>query len=65
MDFLSIPTCRRKQDQILTVIPDIERVLVDLGAVKEGDLRLRKQDDSDDDRRSAPAKEDDDDDDWD
>jgi hypothetical protein len=45
---------------------DLERMLVDLGAVKEGDLRLKKRqpDESDDDRRGGNENEDEDDD-WD
>lgn len=54
----------REDNHILTSSADVEKVLVDLGAIKEGDLRLRKEDESEDDRR-APEKEDDDDDDWD
>jgi hypothetical protein len=38
---------------------------VDLGAIREGDLRLRKQDASDDEGSRAPEKEDEDDDEWD
>lgn len=49
----------------MTNSADVEKVLVDLGALKEGDMRLRKQDDSDDERNRAPEKEDEDDDDWD
>ncbi|GAM41304.1 hypothetical protein TCE0_042f14328 [Talaromyces pinophilus] len=55
----------RELKGVRTKVEDVEKVLVDLGAIKEGDLRLRKQDDSDDERNRAPEKEDEDDDDWD
>ena len=46
---------------------DIERVLVDLGALKESDSRLKKRSDSVDEGRQAgnDKEEDYDDDDWD
>jgi hypothetical protein len=43
----------------------VEKVLVDIGAVKEGDLRLRKQNDSDYSDHETNKPEDEDDDDWD
>ncbi|KAF9886084.1 hypothetical protein FE257_012019 [Aspergillus nanangensis] len=49
-----------------TKIEDIERMLLDLGALKESDVRLKKRSDSsDDDRPSNKPQVDDDDDDWD
>ncbi|KAA8647252.1 hypothetical protein EYZ11_008941 [Aspergillus tanneri] len=51
-----------------TKLEDLERMLLDLGALKESDVRLKKQSDSmDDDRpsKNKPVVEDDDDDDWD
>ena len=53
-------------------IADLERVLVELGALKESDVRLKKRSDSDEDDHRRGAKkpvltnnDDDDDDDWD
>ncbi|KAE8160346.1 thioredoxin-like protein [Aspergillus tamarii] len=51
-----------------TTIEDVERMLLDLGALKESDVRLKKRsDDSDDDHPSKikQSRVDDDDDDWD
>lgn len=51
---------------VLTENADLEKVLVDLGAVKENDVRLKKKDDqSEDERQNSHAKDDDDDSDWD
>ncbi|KAL1986362.1 hypothetical protein VTN96DRAFT_6441 [Rasamsonia emersonii] len=49
-----------------TKIEDIEKMLVDLGALKEGDIRLKKKrsESSDGERRAGDDKEDEDDD-WD
>ncbi|KAL1971054.1 hypothetical protein VTN77DRAFT_5 [Rasamsonia byssochlamydoides] len=49
-----------------TKIEDIEKMLVDLGAIKEGDIRLKKKrsESSDSDRRAGDDKEDEEDD-WD
>ncbi|KAH8692940.1 Phosducin family protein [Talaromyces proteolyticus] len=56
----------RELNGVRTKIEDVEKVLVDLGAIKEGDLRLRKQDEDDrGDRETNEAEDDDDDDDWD
>ncbi|KAK1147437.1 Proteolipid protein 2 [Aspergillus melleus] len=51
-----------------TKLEDLERMLLDLGAIKESDIRLKKRSDESDDERPAknkPQVEDDDDDDWD
>ncbi|GES62797.1 phosducin family protein [Aspergillus terreus] len=51
-----------------TKIEDLERMLLDLGALKESDVRLKKRSDSSDDERPSTIKKtqvDDDDDDWD
>ncbi|KAL4892981.1 thioredoxin-like protein [Aspergillus ambiguus] len=49
-----------------TKIEDLERMLLDLGALKESDVRLKKRSDSsDEDRPSNKPQVDDDDDDWD
>ncbi|RAH42085.1 phosducin family protein [Aspergillus brunneoviolaceus CBS 621.78] len=55
-----------------TTVEDIERLLLDLGALKESDVRLKKRSDSSDDERPAMDKNksirpmvQDDDDDWD
>lgn len=57
----------RELQGVRTKIADVEKVLVELGAIKEGDLRLRKQSESDDeaDNRKAGRQEEEDDDDWD
>lgn len=51
---------------------DLERMLLDLGAIKESDIRLKKRSDSSDEERPATTKTikskplvEDDDDDWD
>jgi hypothetical protein len=50
---------------------DLERVLVDVGAVRLGDQRLRRKDEEEETsagkirRGNAPSKEDEDDSDWD
>ncbi|EIT82117.1 phosducin-like protein [Aspergillus flavus] len=51
-----------------TTIEDLERMLLDLGALKESDVRLKKRSDDSDDVRPSKIKQsrvDDDDDDWD
>lgn len=49
-----------------TKVEDLERLLVDIGAVKESDVRLKKRSDSDDDRdRDDELNVEDYDDDWD
>ncbi|KAG2418707.1 hypothetical protein HFD88_001808 [Aspergillus terreus] len=50
-----------------TKIEDLERMLLDLGALKESDVRLKKRSDSSDDERPSTIKKTqvDDDDDWD
>ncbi|KAJ5390061.1 Phosducin-like protein [Penicillium cataractarum] len=49
-----------------TKVEDLERLLVDLGAVKESDVRLKKRSDSDDDRgKDDELNVEDYDDDWD
>ncbi|OOO14728.1 Phosducin, thioredoxin-like domain [Aspergillus oryzae] len=51
-----------------TMIEDLERMLLDLGALKESDVRLKKRSDDSDDVRPSKIKQsrvDDDDDDWD
>ncbi|KAB8215759.1 thioredoxin-like protein [Aspergillus novoparasiticus] len=52
-----------------TTIEDLERMLLDLGALKESDVRLKKRSDDSDDIRPSKIKQsrvdDDDDDDWD
>jgi Phosducin len=59
---------------VKTALPDLERVLVEVGAVKEGDVRLKRRDSQEDDddsnRRRTTIKntarrKDDEDDDWD
>ncbi|KAL1995664.1 hypothetical protein VTN49DRAFT_1851 [Thermomyces lanuginosus] len=56
----------RELNGVRTKIEDLEKVLVDLGAVKENDVRLKKKDDqSEDERQNSHAKDDDDDSDWD
>lgn len=50
---------------LLMMLADIERVLLDLGALKESDSRLKKKSDSDDDEPAGNDKEEDYDDDWD
>lgn len=48
------------------IAADIERVLLDLGALKESDARLKKRSDSvDEERQAGNYKEEDYDDDWD
>ena len=47
---------------------DLERMLLDLGALKESDVRLKKRSDDSDDARPSKIKQsrvEDDDDDWD
>ncbi|KAE8375659.1 thioredoxin-like protein [Aspergillus bertholletiae] len=51
-----------------TTIEDLERMLLDLGALKENDIRLKKRSDDSDDNRPSKIKQsrvEDDDDDWD
>ena len=49
-----------------TKVEDLERILVDIGAVKESDVRLKKRSDSDDDRgKDEELNVEDYDDDWD
>ncbi|KAL1848463.1 Proteolipid protein 2 [Paecilomyces lecythidis] len=53
-----------------TKMPDLEKVLVEIGAIKENDTRIRKRSDSTDDEaprqiRASNNKNNDDDDDWD
>ncbi|KAE8139323.1 thioredoxin-like protein [Aspergillus pseudotamarii] len=51
-----------------TTIEDLERMLLDLGALKESDVRLKKRSDDSDDNRPSKIKQsrvEDDDDDWD
>ncbi|KAL1999145.1 hypothetical protein VTN02DRAFT_4988 [Thermoascus thermophilus] len=58
----------RELNGVRTKLEDLERVLVDLGAVKENDVRLLKKrsgSDDEDDRDAKNANHDDDDDDWD
>ncbi|QKX56603.1 uncharacterized protein TRUGW13939_03708 [Talaromyces rugulosus] len=55
----------RELKGVRTKVEDVEKVLVDIGAVKEGDLRLRKQNDSDYSDHETNKPEDEDDDDWD
>lgn len=38
---------------MLTDNTDLEKLLVEIGALKEGDVRLRKNADSDDDRKAG------------
>ena len=48
------------------MVVDLERMLVDLGAVKEGDIRLKKkQSDSSDEDRQGGKDQDEEEDDWD
>lgn len=44
---------------------DIERMLLDLGALKESDIRLKKRSDSDDENTEEYGNVEDYDDDWD
>jgi Phosducin len=56
----------RELKGVRTKAEDVEKVLVELGAVKEGDLRMRKRSESDDEDDAGNRREvDDDDDDWD
>ncbi|KAE8359536.1 thioredoxin-like protein [Aspergillus caelatus] len=51
-----------------TTIEDLERMLLDLGALKESDVRLKKRSDDSDDNRPSKIRQsrvEDDDDDWD
>ncbi|KAJ5551101.1 hypothetical protein N7535_000957 [Penicillium sp. DV-2018c] len=48
-----------------TKIEDIERLLIEIGALKEGDMRLKKRDDEDDDKKADDLNIEDYDDDWD
>ncbi|KAJ4527003.1 Proteolipid protein 2 [Exophiala dermatitidis] len=53
-----------------TSLKDIENVLVEVGAIKENDMRLKRREDSDDENYGSNSKnpaggDDDDDDDWD
>lgn len=50
---------------MLTNDADVERLLVDLGALKEGDVRLKKRDDEDDYKKDDDLNIEDYDDDWD
>jgi hypothetical protein len=58
----------RELNGVKTSISDIERVLLEVGAVKDSDVRLKKRDsDDEDDRRGMQRtkRKEDDDDDWD
>ncbi|OKL60706.1 hypothetical protein UA08_04260 [Talaromyces atroroseus] len=55
----------RELKGVRTKIEDVEKVLVELGAVKEGDLRLRKRSESDEEEDNSQEADDGDDDDWD
>ncbi|KAL1973800.1 hypothetical protein VTN31DRAFT_5360 [Thermomyces dupontii] len=55
----------RELKGVRTTIEDLEKVLVDIGAVKENDVRLKKKDDQSEDERDNSHAKDDDDSDWD
>lgn len=48
-----------------TKLPDLEKLLIEIGALKESDVRLKKHDDEDEDYRKDDLNVDDYDDDWD
>lgn len=57
-----------KVSVLISTSIDLERMLLDLGALKESDVRLKKRSDDSDDVRPSKIKQsrvDDDDDDWD
>ncbi|KAJ5888436.1 Phosducin-like protein [Penicillium taxi] len=55
----------RELKGVRTKLDDLERLLIDLGAVKESDVRLKKRSDSDDEGANDNHNGEDDDDDWD
>ncbi|KAJ9615137.1 Proteolipid protein 2 [Cladophialophora chaetospira] len=50
---------------VRTSLKDLERVLVEVGAVQENDVRLKRKEDDEDDERNEKNANDNDDDDWD